>query len=206
MSVSGNDPGGALQPVPAGVESLPPRPHPEGSGTRTAAHLVSAGGDLFLREHHMIAASSIRRIAATVLAAGAVVGAVAVPASADGGRHHQRPQVEISRVQADSPGRDDRSIRSVNGEWVEITNTTRHAVNLKGWTLRDEDGNRYRFKDVRLGGRDTIRIHTGHGRDTRTDLFQDRNDHVWDNRSDTATLRNDRGRVVDTESWGRRHR
>jgi hypothetical protein len=26
---------------------------------------------------------------------------------------------------------------------------------------------------------------------------------VWDNRSDTATLRNDRGRFVDDESWGR---
>ncbi|MFG2298393.1 lamin tail domain-containing protein [Streptomyces sp. NPDC048603] len=152
----------------------------------------------------MTAASSARRIAATVLAAGAVIGAVAVPASAhDGDRHHQRPQVEISRVQADSPGGEDRSNRSVNGEWVEITNTTRHAVNLKGWTLRDEDGNRYRFKDVRLAGRATVRIHTGHGRDTRTDLFQDRNDHVWDNRSDTATLRNDRGRTIDTKSWGR---
>ncbi|MFJ5548722.1 lamin tail domain-containing protein [Streptomyces sp. NPDC093225] len=156
----------------------------------------------------MTFASSTRRIAATVLAAGAVVAAVAVPASADDGdrRHQQRPQVEISRVQADSPGRDDGSNRSLNGEWVEITNNSRHGVNLKGWTLKDEDGNRYRFKDIRLGGRDTIRIHTGHGRDSRTDLFQDRDDYVWDNRSDTATLRDDRGRVVDTASWGRHHR
>ncbi|MEV7617558.1 lamin tail domain-containing protein [Streptomyces sp. NPDC089799] len=155
----------------------------------------------------MNAVSSTRRVTATVLAAGALVAAAVLPAAAhDGDRRHQRPQVEISRVQADSPGRDDRSNRSVNGEWVEITNTTRHAVNLKGWTLKDEDGNRYRFKDVRLGGRNTIRIHTGHGRDTRTDLYQDRNDHVWDNRSDTATLRDGRGRTVDTESWGRHHR
>ncbi|WP_405419162.1 hypothetical protein [Streptomyces erythrochromogenes] len=27
---------------------------------------------------------------------------------------------------------------------------------------------------------------------------------VWDNNSDTATLRDDRGRTVDTETWGRR--
>ncbi|MFJ5548749.1 lamin tail domain-containing protein, partial [Streptomyces sp. NPDC093225] len=118
----------------------------------------------------MTFASSTRRIAATVLAAGAVVAAVAVPASADDGdhRHAPRPQVEISRVQADSPGRDDGSNRSLNAEWIEITNNSRHGVNLKSWTLRDEDGNRYRFKDIRLGGRDTIRIHTGHGRDSRT--------------------------------------
>ena len=25
---------------------------------------------------------------------------------------------------------------------------------------------------------------------------------MWDNRSDTATLRNDRGRFIDNESWG----
>jgi hypothetical protein len=26
---------------------------------------------------------------------------------------------------------------------------------------------------------------------------------VWDNRSDTATLRNDHGRFIDETSWGR---
>ncbi|MFJ6054457.1 lamin tail domain-containing protein [Streptomyces sp. NPDC092307] len=153
------------------------------------------------------ASSSVRRIAATVLAAGAIVSAAALPAAAhDGDRHHQqqRPRVEISRVQADSPGREDRSNRSLNAEWVEIRNTTRNPINLRGWTLRDSDGNRYRFDNVRIGGRDTIRIHTGNGRDTRTDLFQDRRDYIWDNRADIATLRDDRGRTVDTESWGRR--
>ncbi|MFD7079086.1 lamin tail domain-containing protein [Streptomyces sp. NPDC059918] len=153
----------------------------------------------------MASASSVRRIAATVLAAGAVVGAAALPAAAQDGRHQQRPRVEISRVQADSPGRDDRSNRSLNSEWVEITNTTRDAVNLRGWTLRDADGNRYRFDNVRLAGRATIRIHTGSGRDTRADVFQNSRDYIWGNQSDTATLRDDRGRTVDTESWGRRH-
>ncbi|MFD5413519.1 lamin tail domain-containing protein [Streptomyces nojiriensis] len=152
------------------------------------------------------ASSSVRRIAATVLAAGAIVSASALPASAaDGDRHHQqRPRVEISRVQADSPGREDRSNRSLNAEWVEITNTTRDGINLRGWTLRDREGNRYRFDNVRIASRATIRIHTGNGRDTRTDLFQDRRNYVWDNHSDTATLRDDRGRTVDTETWGRR--
>ncbi|MFJ3520779.1 lamin tail domain-containing protein [Streptomyces sp. NPDC090131] len=152
------------------------------------------------------ASSSVRRIAATVLAAGAIVSAAALPTAAhDGDRHHQqRLRVEISRVQADSPGREDRSNRSLNSEWVEITNTTRNPISLRGWTLRDSDGNRYRFDNVRLASRAIIRIHTGNGRDTRTDLFQGRRDYVWDNRSDTATLRDDPGRTVDTETWGRR--
>ncbi|MFD7947852.1 lamin tail domain-containing protein [Streptomyces sp. NPDC059744] len=152
----------------------------------------------------MSASVSARRIVATVLAA-AVVSAVALPASAHDNDRHRQPRVEISAVQADSPGRDNRTNWSLNAEWVELTNNNRRAVNLDGWTLRDEDGHRYRFDDVRLAGRATVRIHTGIGRDTRTDLYQDRRNYVWDNRSDTATLRDDRGRTVDTESWCRGH-
>ncbi|MGW2936616.1 lamin tail domain-containing protein [Streptomyces sp. NPDC001156] len=48
------------------------------------------------------------------------------------------------------------------------------------------------------------RIHTGIGRDTRTDLYQDRRAYAWNNDSDTATLRNERGRTIDTASCGRR--
>ncbi|MEV0017112.1 lamin tail domain-containing protein [Streptomyces tendae] len=142
-----------------------------------------------------------RRLTAAVLTAGALTAALAVPASAADLRP-KRPNVEISRVQYDSPGRDDHSNRSLNKEWVEITNNTRHAVNLNGWTLKSEDGHTYRFRHYRLDGRATVRVHTGQGRDTRRDVFQDRRDYVWDNRSDTATLRNDHRRFVDDKSWG----
>ncbi|MEU9417407.1 lamin tail domain-containing protein [Streptomyces sp. NPDC048272] len=151
----------------------------------------------------MSASSNVRRVAATVLAAGAIVSAAALPATA-ADRGHQHSRVEISRVQADSPGREDHSNRSLNNEWVEIRNTTRQPVNLRGWTLRDADGNRYRFHDIRIAGRATIRVHTGTGRDSRTDVFQGKREYIWGNRADTATLRDDRGRTVDTDSWGRR--
>ncbi|MFJ9565958.1 hypothetical protein ACIRQQ_38695 [Streptomyces fuscichromogenes] len=36
----------------------------------------------------------------------------------------------ISKVQADSPGRDGRSNWSLNKEWADVTNTTRRAVDL----------------------------------------------------------------------------
>ncbi|MBD9731852.1 lamin tail domain-containing protein [Streptomyces sp. H28] len=143
-----------------------------------------------------------RRLTAAVLSVGALTAVLTAPASAAEHRPH-RPAVQITDVQYNAPGPDTRDNRSVNGEWVRITNTTRHAVNLRGWTLRNEEGQRYRFDNVRLAGRSSIHVHTGIGRDTRTRVFQDRRNHIWDNRSDTATLRNDRGRVVDTESWGR---
>ncbi|MFB7220136.1 lamin tail domain-containing protein [Streptomyces sp. NPDC056227] len=156
----------------------------------------------------MSASRTVRRLVATGLVAGSAVAVSAMPASADDGHHSGRHHQEYSRVvlgdiQYNSPGRDDYSNRSLNGEWVEVTNTGRRAVNLDGWTLSDRDGNRYRFDDLRLAGRATVRVHTGYGRDTRTDVYQDRSDYVWGNHSDRATLRNDDGRAVDTESWGR---
>jgi hypothetical protein len=88
---------------------------------------------------------------------------------------------------------------------VELTNTTRRTVNLDGWTLSDEDGHTYTFDHYRLEGRATVRIHTGEGRDTDSDLYMDRRNYVWDNHSDTATLRNDHDRFIDDASWGGRH-
>ncbi|GAA3381090.1 hypothetical protein GCM10020367_70980 [Streptomyces sannanensis] len=149
--------------------------------------------------------ASVRRLTAAAAVAAAMVGAAALPASA--ADHHfarsYRGQVVISDVQYDSPGRDDRSNRSLNQEWVEVTNTGRHSVNLDGWTLQDEDGHTYTFDSYRLAGRATVRIHTGVGRDRATDLYQDRRNYVWNNGADTATLRNDRGRFVDDYAWGR---
>ncbi|NLF16959.1 MAG: lamin tail domain-containing protein [Lentisphaerae bacterium] len=144
-----------------------------------------------------------RRLTAAALVVGALTAALAVPATAADHDHRaKRPNVEISHVQYDSPGRDTRSNRSLNKEWVEITNNTRRAVNLDGWTLKDEDGHTYTFRHYRLDGRATVRVHTGQGRDTRHDVYQDRRNYVWDNRSDTATLRNDHRRFIDSQSWG----
>ncbi|MGW1538172.1 lamin tail domain-containing protein [Streptomyces aureus] len=147
---------------------------------------------------------SARRLTAAALSAAAITAAIAVPASAADPRP-RRQAVEISDVQYDSPGRDDRSNRSLNAEWVEITNNSRHGVSLDGWTLSDRDGHTYTFDHYRLAGRATVRVHTGYGRDSRTDLFQDRRAYVWNNDRDTATLRNDHGRFIDDASWGWRH-
>ncbi|CAM5495896.1 MULTISPECIES: lamin tail domain-containing protein [Streptomyces] len=148
------------------------------------------------------------RLAAVALGAAAVVTAAALPASATGAHTPPaayRSPVLIGAVQADSPGRDDGSNRSLNAEWVTVKNTSRRAVNLDNWTLTSERTHKtYRFHHLRLAGHQEVRVHTGHGRDTWRDVFQNRRDYVWDNHRDTATLRNDHHRVVDTKHWGRR--
>ncbi|GAB2781030.1 hypothetical protein GCM10027073_12160 [Streptomyces chlorus] len=151
----------------------------------------------------MSASSAARRLTAVALVTGSVVAAAALPASAAQDRAPDRQQVVISDVQYNAPGPDTRSNRSLNGEWVNITNRSRQSVDLKGWTLRNSEGDKYTFRHLRLDGRSTVKVHTGSGRDTRHDVYQDRREHIWDNRSDRATLSNRRGSVVDTESWGR---
>ncbi|MEU7059022.1 lamin tail domain-containing protein [Streptomyces sp. NPDC046197] len=143
-----------------------------------------------------------RRLAAAAVAAGALVGTAVLPASAaDHDRRSHRQDVVISSVHPDSPDRDRRTNRSLNREWVDITNKGLRSVNLDGWTLSDASGHTYTFRHYRLEGRSTVRVHSGFGRDTATDLYQDRRTPVWDRRSDTATLRNDHDRFVDAVSW-----
>ncbi|MEU6087762.1 lamin tail domain-containing protein [Streptomyces sp. NPDC047085] len=132
---------------------------------------------------------------------------MALPASAaDRDHHHDNDhgrsygtQVVISDVQHGAWGR---SERSLNREYVEVTNEGHRDVNLDGWTLSDEDGHTYTFPHFRLAGHATVRVHTGFGRDSRNDLYQDRRRSVWDSDHDTATLRNDHDRLVDSTSWG----
>ncbi|MEU9804124.1 lamin tail domain-containing protein [Streptomyces sp. NPDC051000] len=154
----------------------------------------------------MSAPLATRRLLASVLAVGALIGAAAIPAAAhDDDRRGHRDRLSsivIGDIQDDSLGRGHDN-RALNREWVEVKNTGRHAVNLRGFTLSDRDGNRYRFDHLRLDGRSSVKVHTGRGRDTDRDVYQDRRHQIWDER-DTATLRDDRGRVIDTETWGRR--
>ncbi|MEU9152779.1 lamin tail domain-containing protein [Streptomyces sp. NPDC048417] len=140
--------------------------------------------------------------------AAVLVGAVALPAAAAATHPANPPRdaVVISAVQHDLQGRAVFSGRALNREWVDVTNTARRDVNLSGWTLSDADGHSYTFRHYRLAGRTTVRVHTGQGRDTMTDLYQDRRQSVWNHGADTATLRNDHGRYVDSASWGLHHR
>ncbi|WP_405959394.1 lamin tail domain-containing protein (plasmid) [Streptomyces sp. NBC_00868] len=151
----------------------------------------------------MPASLATRRTLAGLLAAGALIGAAAVPAAADDHRpDHRGPHSSIVIGDVENAGRG-RDNRALNSEWVEVKNTGRHSVDLRGFTLTDKQGNRYRFHGLRLDGHSSVKVHTGHGRDTRHDVYQDRRHQIWDER-DTATLRDNRGNIIDTQSWGHR--
>lgn len=122
---------------------------------------------------------------------------LSTPAQAAGG-------VSIRHVWFDSPGSDNGSNASLNGEWVQLKNTSRSAVSLKGWILKDAANHKYVFPNVRIGAGKTLKVHTGKGTDTASHKYQNRRWYVWNNTSDTATLTKASGAKVDSCSWTRR--
>ncbi|MFD4558645.1 lamin tail domain-containing protein [Streptomyces sp. NPDC058469] len=123
---------------------------------------------------------------------------LSTPAEAAGG-------VTIYHVWFDSPGSDHGSNTSLNAEWVQIKNTSRSAISLKGYVLKDVSNHRYTFKNIKIGAGKYIKVHTGTGSDTASNTYQNRGWYVWNNTKDTATLTKSNGSKIDTCSWTTRN-
>ncbi|WP_443056855.1 lamin tail domain-containing protein [Streptomyces sp. MT206] len=73
------------------------------------------------------------------------------------GQAHAAGALRISKIWYDSPGSDTGTNASLNGEWVQITNSTGTAVSLKGWTLTDASRHAYTFPAFTLARQDRHR-------------------------------------------------
>ncbi|MFI5494963.1 lamin tail domain-containing protein [Actinoplanes sp. NPDC051859] len=121
--------------------------------------------------------------------------AVSTPASA-------APTLRFHGAQYDSPGKDTRSNASLNNEWVSLINSGSRAVNLRGYTIRDESNRVYTFGNVTIaahGGR--LWLRTGTGTDKGGNRYWGSGNYIWNNTGDTAHLRNATGKAVDSCSW-----
>lgn len=112
--------------------------------------------------------------------------------------HEASGRIEIATVHYDASG-DDR--KNLNDEYVVIRNSGSSEVSLKGWRLVDEAGHYYYFPDVVVPPGGEIRVHTGSGVDTSTDLYWGWSSPIWNNDHDTAYLYNAGGGLVDSYSW-----
>lgn len=127
-----------------------------------------------------------------VVIVGAFTLGLAVPASA---------AIKITKIYFDSPGTDDGSNRSLNAEWVLIKNTGTSRKTLTGWTLRDTSSHVFKFPTFKLGAGKSVKVHTGRGTNTATDLHWKLDEYVWNNDGDTAKLRKKDGSLVDSCSY-----
>ena len=77
----------------------------------------------------------------------------------------------------------------LNTETVTVTNTGTAPVDLTGWWIYDEGYlHRFVFPPFTLPGPGSVRVHTGPGTDTATDLYWGSSSDVWNNEGDEATL------------------
>ena len=135
---------------------------------------------------------SIIAAAAIALAGSLMVGG---PASA-------APSLRFHGAQYDSPGKDTRSAKSLNAEWISLVNTGSRAVNLKGYTIRDASNHVYTFGSTTIAGNGgRVWLHTGKGTQTSKKVYWGSGNYVWNNTGDTATLRTATGRTLDSCSW-----
>jgi endonuclease YncB( thermonuclease family) len=90
---------------------------------------------------------------------------------------------------------------TLNDEYVDVKNTESSSLDLTGWTLEDEAGNDFAFPDgFSLGAGETVRVHSGSGTDSSTDLYWG-GSYIWNNDSDTAYVYDDDGALVVKKSY-----
>jgi hypothetical protein len=113
--------------------------------------------------------------------------------------------VQFSKIVYNSPGADNGSNTSLNGEYVRLTNRTGSTINLKGWTVRDAAGHVYKVStDHKLGAGRTAYVHTGKGTNGRPDSkhrYWNSKAYIWNNSGDTAYLRSPSGKSIDSCKW-----
>ena len=103
--------------------------------------------------------------------------------------------LQIVDIEPDPPGPDGDVL---DQEWVEIENTSPVDQNLMGWVLRDESSsNRFEFGDVTLSVGQRLKLRTGCGDDSATDIYWCSSNGVWSNRGETALLLAPSGAIAD---------
>ena len=89
--------------------------------------------------------------------------------------------VRFVAIQADPPGADDGSNRSLNEEFVVLKNVSDHSASLKYYSVRLGEKD-YSFpSDFRLQPGSKVRVHTGKGQDARHDLYWGRTKYAYPN-------------------------
>ena len=134
-----------------------------------------------------------RLMLATTLAAGALIvqGTSAHATPPPVARHG----VRIVEIYFDSPGPDNATNKSLNGEWVLVKNVTDVGKNITGWTLRDSSSHRYMFPKTIIAPHATVKVHTGRGFRNPHNRYWASTTYIWNNSGDTAKLANARAVV-----------
>jgi micrococcal nuclease len=106
----------------------------------------------------------------------------------------------IIHIEYDAPGNDNDNL---NGEWVEIKNQGTTSAGMVDWVLKDESAShRYTFPSgFALPAGLTVRVLTGCGTSTASELYWCNSGAIWNNSGDTAFLLDPNGNIHDQLSY-----
>lgn len=138
---------------------------------------------------------SLRTAAAAAALAVLIPAATMAPADAAVGK-----PVDIVKIRYDLPGNDGSGNRQYVQEFIQLRNVSGRPVNLTGYRVQD-DGAKHTFAFPRnfvLGAGKTVEVHSGKGRATGSIQYWNTTSFVWNNDHDRATLRDGRGKVLET--------
>ncbi|MDR5673872.1 lamin tail domain-containing protein [Halalkaliarchaeum sp. AArc-GB] len=105
----------------------------------------------------------------------------------------------VAEIHADAAG-DDRD--NLNDEYVVFENTGNETLDLSGWTIEDEAGQRYTVPaGFELAAGETVTLHTGSGTGTTTELYWGSGSPIWNNNGDTVIVSTPNGEPVLEETY-----
>jgi hypothetical protein len=105
------------------------------------------------------------------------------------------PRVMDVRIEASCSRFQGGSAQDPSGEYVCLKNHDWEAADLAGWRLEDEGSRTYWFPEFVLAPGSIVRVHSGPGLETATDLYWARG-LVWNNDHDIVTLYDHLGRRI----------
>jgi excisionase family DNA binding protein len=108
-------------------------------------------------------------------------------------------EIDLDRSQFNAPGNDNENLRQ---QYVYIQNQGPSPVDMMGWHLQDRTGATYTFPHFTLHPEGSVRVRTGEGTDTDTDLYWGLRSSVWCNQGDTVSLFDRLWNLVDQKSYG----
>lgn len=92
---------------------------------------------------------------------------------------------------------------AVGDECICFTSKDMRTVDVTSWHVMDAVKHRYVFPEFRLVPGASVKVHTGRGADSATNLYWGRRGVVWNNKGDTVYLYDSAGNLIDEYSYGR---
>lgn len=87
-----------------------------------------------------------------------------------------------------------------NDEWLQLINTCSEGTSLKGFLVKDSSAsNSYTFKDASISAKAKVKLHSGCGTDTTTDIYwkcPEMRNFVWNNTGDHVYLYDSTGKLI----------